>query len=299
MPVQTASITSTARGINIRLPLAVVLAFVLVLCWSRAAQAEERRLSFGVITQRSPVLTAQYWNPILHFISRRSGVPLQLKLAKSGPEHASMIRAGEFDFIFSNHNFAPENDIVGYSVFARTVEPDIQGQIVVLSDSPIDSLAKLQDREVVFPSRMAFVGYVVPQHTLLRAGIRVKPLFAGNQESAFAQLASGRAAAAAVNSEVVKDYAARQNITFKVIWSSEKYLNMPVSSHPDLPSDQVTAVRDVMVNMANDPEGARVLAASAKLIGQTPPYGFVAAQNSDFEKIRRFYRDSLVKDATL
>lgn len=272
--------------------LAAVLA-TMAACSS--THASDRRLSFGVITQRNPVLTAQVWNPILHYVSRRSGVPLQLKLAKNGAEHARMIRQGEFDFIFSNHNFSPLNDIVGYTVIARTVEPDIQGQIVVLSDSPIQSLMELQDRYVVFPSRMAFVGYYVPQDTLLRSGIRVRPLFAGNQESAFAQLAAGRAAAAAVNSEVVRDYATRQNIGFRVLWSSETYLNMPVSVHPSIPENQANAVRDALVEMADDAEGAKILEASARLIGQKPPYGFMPASDRDYEKIRQFYRSSMVK----
>lgn len=272
--------------------------FACLLLSGFSAQAQEERLSFGVITQRSPVLTAQYWNPILHYVTRRSGIPLQLKLAKTGPDHARMIGRGEFDFIFSNHNFAQENDKVGYVVFARTVEPDIQGQIVVLSDSPIDSLAELHGKEVAFPSMMAFVGYYVPQDTLLRAGIRVKPLFAGKQESAFAQLVSGRAVAAAVNSEVVKNYAARQNVGFKVLWSSEKYLNMPISAHPSLNPEQVLAVRNAFVTMANDPEGSKVLAESAKLIQQKPPYGFVPAKDSDYDSVRRFYRNSVVKSET-
>lgn len=258
--------------------------------------AGEKVLTFGVITQRSPVLTAQYWNPILHYVRERSGIPLQLKLAKTGPDHAQMIRNGELDFIYSNHNFSKENGKIPYSVFARTVEPDIQGQLVVLADSPVRSLSELQDKEVVFPSRAAFVGYHVPLDALLRAGITVKPLFAGNQEGALGQLTSGRAVAAAVNSQVAKDYASRQDLGIRVIWSSEKYLNMPIASHPAVSKDSVQAVHDALVGMANDPDGARILAESAKLLKQKPPYGFVTATDSEYEKIRRFYQTSLIKE---
>ena len=65
--------------------------------------------SFGVVNQRSPVLHAQCWNPILRYVSDKSGVALQLKLAKTAPEHSAMIGRGEFDFIYSNHNFTPTN----------------------------------------------------------------------------------------------------------------------------------------------------------------------------------------------
>lgn len=277
--------------------LVVILAcMVTMLVGAPHADASERRLAFGVITQRSAVLTARYWNPILQYLSRHSGVPLELKLARHGTDHARMIRSGDFAFIFSNHNFAPANDIAGYTVFARTLEPEIQGQIVVLHDSPIQSLAELQEQHVVFPSKIAFVGYYVPQDALLRSGILVRPMFAGTQESAFAQLAAGRAVAAAVNSEVVKDYAARRNIRFRVLWSSAKYLNMAVSAHPSVPHEQVKAVREAMIAMADDPEGARILADSARLIGQRPPFGFVAANDDDYAPVRQFYRQSLVKE---
>lgn len=258
--------------------------------------AQEQVFTFGVITQRSPVLTAQYWNPILHYLSQRSGIPLQLKLAKTAPDHAEMIYRGEFDFIYSNHNFSKQNANVGYNVLARTIEPDIQGQLIVLEHSKIRSLSELNNKEVVFPSKVAFVGYYVPFDALLRAGITVKPLFAGNQEGALGQLMSGRAIAAAVNSQVAKDYAARQDLGIRVIWSSEKYLNMPISAHPRVSENVVKSIQEAFVGMGKDREGARVLAESAKLIKQKPPYGFVTATNGEYEKVRRFYQTSLIED---
>lgn len=280
---------------KVRIRFARCLAALSVLL-SLPLQAEEKAFSFGVITQRSPVLTAQYWNPILHYLSERSGIPLQLKLAKTGPDHAEMIQRGEFDFIYSNHNFSKQNANAGYNVLARTIEPDIQGQLIVLEHSEIRSLSELNNKEVVFPSKVAFVGYYVPLDALLRAGITVKPLFAGNQEGALGQLMSGRAVAAAVNSQVAKDYAARRDIGIRVIWSSEKYLNMPISAHPRVPESTVKAIQEAVVGMGKDREGARILAESAKLIKQRPPYGFVTATNGEYEKIRRFYQTSLIEE---
>jgi phosphonate transport system substrate-binding protein len=259
------------------------------------AFAEVKSLSFGVISQRSPMITAQYWNPILRYVSLRSGVALKLRLAKTGPDHSAMVRRGEFDFIYSNHNFAPGNDSVGYSVFARPVDAAIRGQIVVLANSSISSLAELNDREVVFPSAVAFVGYFVPMDALLRAGISVRAQFAGNQEGALGQLVSGRAVAAAVNSTVADEFAGRQNIALRVLWSSEEYLTIPISAHPSVPESEVRAVRDAFIQMGSDPEAKKILADSAALINQKPPYGFVAAKDREFDNVRRFYKNSLVK----
>ncbi|MBI2311821.1 MAG: phosphate/phosphite/phosphonate ABC transporter substrate-binding protein [Betaproteobacteria bacterium] len=260
------------------------------------AKAEERTYSFGVITQRSPVLTAQYWNPILRHVSEKSGVALTLKLAKTAPDHSDMIGRGEFDFIYSNHNFTPKNDAVGYRVVARPLEAAIMGQIVVPGDSPIQSLAELDEREVVFPSKVAFVGYHVPMDALLRAGVRVKPLFAGNQEGAMGQLKTGRVPAAGVNSQIMRDYAEREGYRYRVLWASEPYLNIPVSAHPSVPATKVKAVQQALVAMSADAEGAKILAASAELIKQKPPYGFIAATDRDFDNYRQFYRKTLVKE---
>lgn len=260
------------------------------------AKAQERTHSFGVITQRSPVLTAQYWNPILRHVSEKSGVALTLKLAKTAPDHSDMIGRGEFDFIYSNHNFTPKNDAVGYRVVARPLEAAIMGQIVVPGDSPIQSLAELDEREVVFPSKVAFVGYHVPMDALLRAGVRVKPLFAGNQEGAMGQLKTGRVPAAGVNSQIMRDYAEREGYRYRVLWASEPYLNIPVSAHPSVPATKVKAVQQALVAMSADAEGAKILAASAELIKQKPPYGFIAATDRDFDNYRQFYRKTLVKE---
>jgi phosphonate transport system substrate-binding protein len=93
-----------------------------------------------------------------------------------------MVRRGELNFLYSNHNFIKENEASGYRVFARPQEDPGRGEIVVLADSPIRSMADLQGKEVVFPHTAAFLGYHLPMDALLRLGIQVKPLFVGNQE---------------------------------------------------------------------------------------------------------------------
>ncbi len=261
-----------------------------------ALSADGAPLSFGVISQRSPLLAAQFWNPILHYVGKRSGVPLELKLAKTGPEHAEMVHRGEYAFLYSNHNFTRKNDRVGYSVFARPNQPAIRGEIIVLADSPIRDVADLRDKEVVFPSQVAFVGYTVPMDMLVRAGVKVNPLFAGTQEGAVAQLVSGRAVAAAVNSQVAQAYAKRQNIDYRVLWRSEEFLDIPLSAHPAIPKDKVSAVRDALITMSDDPEGRQILAEAARLIHLNSPFGFVAARDADFNNVRRLYRNSPVEE---
>ena len=257
--------------------------------------SQNQPLSFGVIIWRSPTLTAQFWNPILRYVSERSGVPLQLKVAHTGPEHTAMVRRGEYHFLYSNHNFIKENEESGYRVFARSRDDVGTGEIVVLKDSPIRSLTDLEGQEVVFPHVAAFYGYHLPMDGLLRKGIQVKPHFAGNQEGAMGQLKAGRAVAAGVNAAVMRAFAQRENVAYRTLWSSEKYVSLALSALPSVPADTVKAVRDAFLKMADDPEGLKVLTASAEVLKAEAPLRFVAAKDSEFDNVRKFYRTTLVK----
>jgi phosphonate transport system substrate-binding protein len=180
-------------------------------------------------------------------------------------------------------------------VFARPKGDAQSGEIVVLKDSPITSLADLEGKEMAFPHTAAFLGYHLPMDALLRKGIQVKGHFAGTQEGAMAQLKAGRVVAAGVNAEVMRAFAQRENIAYRVVWSSDKFLNLALSSHPSVPADTVKAVRVAFLQMAEDPEGAKVLAASAEVLKQGAPLVFIVARDSEFENMRRFYRNTLVK----
>src|SRR6185295_18445491 len=81
-------------GMNRWVGLSAALAVSILLASTSPPQAQSRTYSFGVIIWRSPMLTAQFWNPILRYVSERSGVPLQLKVASTGPEHTIMVGHG-------------------------------------------------------------------------------------------------------------------------------------------------------------------------------------------------------------
>lgn len=273
----------------------VILLLLYLALLNQGAQAEDKTYSFGVLNQRSITLTAQYWNPILKHLSEKSGVHLQLKMGKTAPETSAMTGRGEFDFLYSNHIFTPANQPAGYRVIARPMEAAIRGQIVTLFDSTIQGIKELDGREVGFPSPAAFVGHAVPLNELLYAGITVKPVFAGNQEGIMGQLKAGRIIAAGVNSEVMKDYAKREGVKYRVLWSSEEYLNLPISTHPSVPLEIAKVIREALLGMAKDPAGLKILEASAALVKQAPPYGFVTADDREYENYRKFYKTTLVK----
>jgi phosphonate transport system substrate-binding protein len=255
----------------------------------------QKAYSFYVLHQRSIALTAQYWNPILTYVSKKSGVPLELKLAKTAAEGNALAEAGTFDFLYTNHFFTPERDGLGYKVIARPAGPGIRSQIVVPVDSPIQSLQDLNGKEVGFVSPDGFTGYWLPMDALLRAKVNIKVVFTGNQEASSAQLRVNKIAAAGVNSTVMARYGRRESFQYRALWTSEIYQDLCIMANPKVPAAKVAAVKTALINMVKDPEGRRVLQAGADLLKMNGELGFVSAENRDYDNYRRFYRTTQVK----
>jgi phosphonate transport system substrate-binding protein len=270
-------------------------ALLLLALGVQTAQAEQV-YSFGVLPQRSAVLTAQYWNPILKHVQLKTGVVLELRIARSAAEAGEATKMGEYDFVYSNHIFQPRMAKADYRVILKPRDEAIRGQIVTLADSPIATLRDLAGKEVGFPSAAAFVGYAVPMDHLLQQKIAVTPVFGGNQEGIMGQLKAGRVVAAGVNDQIMKAFAEREHIQYRVLWQSEPFLNIPIAAHPRVPKKVVVAIRKAIAAMHDDPDGAKVLEEVANVIGQKPPYGFSSSSVADYQNCLDFYRHTLLKE---
>lgn len=275
---------------------AALLAFVAV-AGPSAACASEQTYLFNVLPQRSVALTAQYWNPILKYVSRKSGVTLELRLAKTAKEGDAAAEKGAYQFLFTNHFFTQERSRLGFQVIARPAGPGIRGQIIVPQDSPIKSLQELNGKDVAFPGPEAFIAYWLPMDALLKAKINVKPVFTGNQEAGAAQLRLNKVVAAGINDLVVKRYAEREKWEYRTLWDSATYNDLCIMAHPKVPKEKVVAVKSAFVNMSDDPEGRKVLEEAAAVLKITGELGFVASENHDYDNYHTFYKHTLVKEA--
>jgi phosphonate transport system substrate-binding protein len=278
-----------------RRPIRTLLTILLLLS-SLAARAQEV-YSFGPANQRSPALMAQYWNPILAYISRRSGISLELKVAVTGDQSSVATVRGDYDFVYNNHQFKPSAASQGYTVILRPRAPDISGQIVTLEESPIRTLRELTGRTVGFANPQGFTGYTVQMDELTRQGIDVVPTFGGSQQGIMAQLKAGNVIAVGVNSTVMREFADREHLRYRVLWQSPPYHDLAISVHPRVPARVVAAVRKAFAEMTDDTEGQQILEASARVINQKPPYGFQMATPKDYQAYVDFYKRSVFKGA--
>lgn len=245
---------------------------------------------FSPVNQWDINKTAAYWNPIIRYVSEKSGVRLELKIGRTSADTTAYVLTREVEFIFSNHLFSPDREQLGWKVFGRRWTPPLHGQIAVPADSAITRLEELNGQEVVFAGPEAFIGYKVPYAQLINKNITVRPVFAGNQNAAFAQLFAGKAVAVGSNSALVDGYAIREGKRFRVLWSSEPYHDLALMASSKVPEKDVKAVASAFINMHRDPVGKAILVKTSAEVGLDAQAYFLPASLNDYESYRRFFQ---------
>jgi phosphonate transport system substrate-binding protein len=268
-----------------------LLAFVAVVLLTLTAHAQNREAGyrFSPVNQWDINLTAAYWNPILQYVSEKSGIKLQLKIGRTSADTTAYVLAQEVEFVFTNHLFSPEREQLGWKVFGRRQMPAIRGQIAVFSNSPITDLAQLKGTEVAFAGPEAFLGYKVPYAQLLSLGGGVKAVFGGNQNAAFAQLAAGKVKAVGSNSQLLDGYTEREGRTFRVLWSSEPFYDLALMASGKVPERDLHAIAAAFLSMQKDPVGLDILHQASQKVGLPSDAYFIPATMADYAAYRRFY----------
>ena len=254
------------------------------------AQAQSPSYRFSPVNQWDISKTAAYWNPIIKYVSEKSGVKLELKIGRTSADTTAYVLTKEVEFIFSNHLFSPEREQLGWKVFGRRWTPPLQGAIAVPADSPITRIEELKGQEVVFAGPEAFIGYKVTYGYLLSKNIEVKAVFAGNQNAAFAQLFAGKARAVGSNSALVDGYTIKEGKKFRVLWTSEPFNDLALMASSKVPENDVKAVTSAFVGMHGDPVGKAILQKASEEVGLDQKAYFLPATGADYAAYRRFYQ---------
>jgi phosphonate transport system substrate-binding protein len=273
--------------------LLLTLAGLSALAAPALVQAEDEAVyRFSPVNQYGIHLTAAYWNPIIAYVSEKSGVKLQLKIGRTSADTTAYVLAQEVEFVFSNHLFSPEREQLGWKVFGRRVTPPVHAQIIVPAESPVTELAQLQGKDIAFPGPEALVAYKMPAAQLMARKLEFKAVFGGNMDGALAQLFSGKVAASGANSQLAEGYARREGRKYRVLWSSQPLHDLALMSAAKVPDKVTKAVARAFLGMHQDPKGRDVLLQASAQVGLTADALFVASDGSEYAGYRDFYRNA-------
>ena len=240
--------------------------------------------TLGVLNQQPAAETAALWNPILTYLQAKTGLSFKFKMGTTVQETDAMTARGEFDFLYSNHNFDPEFSQANYQPLVQWGGAPLLGQIVVMADSPYKSLKDISGKAVAFPSKDAFVAYKVTRQALMNARIEIEPVFGASQQGAAVQLTTGRADAASLNKLFADRFQADGKGTFRVLYESDAWPNIPVSAHPRISKADAAAVQRALLEMSTDEAGKALLV-------QLKIPGFLPVSDVDYTATRRLYQE--------
>ena len=272
-----------------------LLGCIAAITFSASGYAQESpTYRFSPVNQWDINKTAAYWNPIINYVSEKSGVKLQLKIGRTSADTTSYVLAQEVEFAFTNHLFSPEREKLGWKVFGRRQTSPLHGQIAVPADSPITRLEQLKGEEMAFAGPEAFIGYKVPYAHLLAKGIDVKVVFGGNQNAAFAQMFAGKVKAVGSNSQLIEGYAAREKKAFRVLWSSDGYHDLALMASGKVPEKDLKAVAAAFHSMVLNANGREILHQASQNAGLSEDVFFIPSNNADYASYRKFYQSAPV-----
>lgn len=266
------------------------VAVLLLAAPARAQDGPPAAYHFSPVNQYGIQLTAAYWNPIIAYVSEKSGVRLTLKIGRTSADTTAYVLAREVEFVFSNHLFSPERESLGWKVFGRRNTPPVRGQLVVPEGSPLAKVAELAGKPVGFPGPEALVAYKFPYAYILQQKIDVQVVFGGNMDAALVQMYAGKVAAVGGNSQLIEGFARREGRKYTVLWSSEPVHDLALMASSKVPAADVAAVGRGFFGMAKDPRGREVLHAASKEVGLGADASFIPSDGSEYDAYRMFYR---------
>ncbi len=272
--------------------IASVVGALLLFTSTPAATQTLSTYSFSPVNQYGIHLTAAYWNPIISYVSEKSGVQLALKIGRTSAETTSYVLAKEVEFAFTNHLFSPERQQLGWKVFGRRKTPAIQGQIVVPVESDINDISQLAGQPVAFPGPEALVAYKMPYAHLLSRNINIEVVFGGNMDGALGQLFSGKVKAAGGNSQLIDGYTRREKKSVRVLWRSEPVHDLALMVSPNVPAKDALAVADAFIGMAKNPQGMEIIQRVSKLVELPVDAHFIASNGSEYGAYVNFYKNA-------
>lgn len=247
----------------LRESIAVLLFLFSVVCIDQvhAARAEQKTYIFAVLPQQPPLAMHTLWTPLVERLSRDTGIRFKLKLYDRMNIFEQDALKGLPDFIFTT----PPMTVIahldqGYTPLVRSSHP-ISGVLFTSKDSPIHSVAELEQKDIAFVGSRNVCSILVRDnlHRLLSHQIAFNTVYEGSTANVIKHVLLGKAqAGATLDLDLEKDADVLSQM--KILLKTEKIPPHPISAHPRVPQKVAAQVADAILKMNEDAAGRSLLA---------------------------------------
>ena len=248
---------------------------------------------FGITPYLDAQLLSENFEPVLKYLSERTGYPFEIVLGKGYASLVNDLEKGRVDVA----SLSP----LTY-VQARERMPCLQlmltqvsfgsvsysGYLVARADSPVNSVEDLRGKRFAFTAPGSASGYLYPKAFLLERGERAeeyfsKVEFAGNHLTALKLLLDGEVDAAATFSSFMRPArASKLDVgNLRVLAVTGRIPHDAIVARPGLPPGVAGAIQEALaqLNTASD-EGREVLGGTLEI------NGWVRTKDSFYDPVR-------------
>lgn len=273
--------------------IAEIFAVAVLLLTFRIAPAQPKApapapLKFGVVTFYNPRSMFQKYQPLVDYLTAKTGMPWELAISGSYESTVESLCSGRLAIAYLGPStYVRAQDLCGATPVVKLLtggRPTYRSFIVVREASPIRGLNDLKGRSFGFGSPLSTSSHLMPRAMLQRAGIRpgidVACKYYMHHESAARAVLLGEVDAGGVRDVVAEKFLGRG---LRVLDRSEEMPNFPFVVGPKTPRGVTQEVIRVLVNLpASDATARNTIAGwDEELAG-----GFALADPAEYDLLR-------------
>lgn len=264
---------------------AILLLFLPVICHAQTT------LRAGVASMITPVSAVRYYQQVVEYLGQKLDMQAEMVHRTTYDEIDIMLEEERVDVAFiCSSPYVLDHEKFGVELLVAPVvdgKSSYQSKIIVHKDSPVDSLDELEGKSFVFVDPKSNTGRLYPTYLLTKNQTTPETFFSSymysySHNKSVELVAKMKADGAAVDS-IVYNYMLATDSPYtaetKVINTSQPFGMPPVVVPPNLPTLLKSALREIFLNMHNDPEG-KVILEGMKI------EKFIVVPDSNYDAIR-------------
>jgi phosphonate transport system substrate-binding protein len=268
------------------------VAWIMVMWVGASAALAGEPIKIGVAAMISPAETVKYYKQMIDYVGSKLGSPIEMVQKEHYDEMDKMLEGGEVSIAFLCAGpYVKDHAKFGAELL---VAPQSYGQpfyhayIIVHRDSPIKDLAGLKGKKFAFTDPKSNTGALVPTYMVAKK-FKMTPTqffrevtYTRSHDKSVETVAKKFADGASIDS-LIYDYAAKKNPQYtsltRIILKSPPYGIPPIVVRKDIDPALKEKIRNIFLNMHNDPAGKAIL--DGIMVDK-----FIVPKDSDYDSVR-------------
>ena len=221
---------------------------------------EVREFTVAVVPQYPKLIIHRSWMPLLNYLSKRTGISLQLKHYQNITEFGADVKKGAVDFAYMNpYQAVVAKKSQGYIPLIKDSGRKLKGILVVHHDSPIQSIDELSGKLVAFPSPNAFAASLFTRALLAEQGIKVIPEYVTTHANVYRHVILKKVAAGSGIHRTLNKESDPIKKQLRIIFETPGSAPHPLGVHPRVPSEVQQAISTAIIKLAGDSKNHHLL----------------------------------------